>query len=179
MQIKTKNIVILQQHHPTTTTQMKHYRLLTAFLLSFVTISVNAQKARLYTSADGLANSHVHEIMQDGKGFIWISTENGLSRFDGMKFSTFSLDRSKPGTIASNTVRTVFEDSKGIFWVGTSAGLQILDTEYGTFSKINLEDWGVPDSDQHVISVIEISLNGRSRIAAATSGHGIYWSADG
>lgn len=153
---------------------MKHFGLLTAILLSFVTISVNAQKARLYTSADGLANSHVHEIMQDGKGFIWISTENGLSRFDGMKFSTFRLDRSKPGTIASNTVRTVFEDSKGIFWVGTSAGLQILDTEYGTFNKINLEDWGVPDSDQHVISVIEISLNGRSRIAAATSGHGIY-----
>ena len=153
---------------------MKHPRLLVAALILTAAISSQAQTARLYTSADGLANSHIHDIFQDSKGFIWISTENGLSKFDGMKFSTFRHLRSDSNAIASNTVRTVFEDSAGDFWVGTSAGLQIFNTEYSTFTKINLEDWSVPDSDQHITSVLEISLDGRRRIVASTSGHGIY-----
>ena len=153
---------------------MIHLRLLIATLLTFAAVSTGAQTARLYTSADGLANSHVHDIFQDSKGFIWISTENGLSRFDGMKFSTFRYDKTKSNSIASNIVRTVLEDSKGLIWVGTSAGLQIFDTEYNTFSKINLEDWSVPDSDQHISSALEVSIKGNRKIAATSSGHGIY-----
>ena len=153
---------------------MKHFGLLTALMLISVTINTQAQTARLYTSADGLANSHIHDIFQDSKGFIWISTENGLSRFDGMKFTNAGFDRSRSNSIASNTVRTVLEDSNGRFWVGTSAGLQIFDTEYNTFSKINLEDWSVPDSDQHITSILELSHNGGKKILAASSGHGVY-----
>ena len=135
---------------------------------------IYAQTARVYTAAEGLANSHIHDIFQDSKGFIWFSTENGLSRFDGIKFNTFNLDRSTSTSIASNTVRLVLEDSMGKLWVGTSAGLQIFDTEYSTFNKINLEDWSVPDSDQHITAAVEISLEGARKILAATSGHGIY-----
>ena len=153
---------------------MKHTAILIVTLLANITLTVNAQTARLYTSADGLANSHVHDIFQDSKGFIWISTENGLSRFDGMKFTNIRFDRNKQGSIASNTVRTVFEDSKGCLWVGTSAGLQTFDTQHGTFTKINLEDWSVPDSDQHILSIVEFSHNDKRKIAVASSGYGIY-----
>ena len=153
---------------------MKHFKLITVTILSLISISVFAQKARLYTSAEGLANSHIHDIFQDSKGFIWISTENGLSKFDGMKFSTARFDRTKQNPIASNIARTVFEDSNGVLWVGTSAGLQIYDTQYNTFIKINLEDWSVPDSDQHIISIIEITRNGKRQIIASSSGHGLY-----
>lgn len=153
---------------------MKHLKHIIATILTISTIISNAQTARLYTSTDGLANSHVHDIMQDSKGFIWISTENGLSRFDGVKFSNFSFDRSKPNSLASNIVRVVFEDSAGKFWVGTSSGLQTFDSEYSTFTKINLEDWSVPDSDQHIISVLEFSNGDKRTIVATSSGHGIY-----
>ena len=153
---------------------MKHLKLITVTILAFAAITVSAQKARIYTSADGLANSHIHDIFQDSKGFIWISTENGLSKFDGMKFSTLRFDRSKPNSIASNIVRTVFEDSRGTLWVGTSSGLQTFKTQYNSFKKINLEDWSVPDSDQHIISVIELSHEGSKKILATSSGHGIY-----
>ena len=153
---------------------MKHLKHIIAIFLVIGSISAKAQTARLYTSTDGLANSHVHDIMQDSKGFIWISTENGLSRFDGVKFSNFRFDRSKTNSLASNTVRVVFEDSAGKFWVGTSSGLQTFDTEYSTFTKINLEDWSVPDSDQHIISVLEFSDDDKRIIVATSSGHGIY-----
>ena len=153
---------------------MKHLRLLAVTIFVFASITAGAQRARIYTSAQGLANSHIHDIYQDSRGFIWISTENGLSKFDGIKFSTLRHDRSRQSSIASNTVRTVFEDSRGVMWIGTSAGLQTFRTQYNRFRKINLEDWSVPDSDQHIISVIEFRDNEKGKIIATSSGHGIY-----
>lgn len=153
---------------------MIHLRLRTAIIVLFISFTSHAQMARLYTSESGLANSHTHDIFQDSKGFIWISTENGLSRFDGIKFTTFNYDRNNPNSLASNVTRTVFEDSKGRYWIGTSAGLQRFDTDYNSFTKINLEDWSVPESDQHIMSITEMIYEGSSRIVVGTSGHGIY-----
>ena len=170
----TEKTIIFATYNTETSKEMKHIKLLTCILFTFATFNSGAQTARIYTSADGLANSHIHDIFQDSKGFIWFATENGLSRFDGIKFNNATFDRSRTNSIASNTVRTVFEDCMGTFWVGTSAGLQIFDTEHSSFTKINLEDWSVPDSDQHITAVLEIMHNGARKIIAATSGHGIY-----
>ena len=153
---------------------MKHIRLAIVALLAIISLSTEAQTARLFTSAEGLANSHIHDIFQDSKGFMWISTENGLSKFDGMKFSTFRHERQDTTSLASNIVRTVLEDSRGTFWVGTSAGLQVLDTEYCTFTKFNLEDWSIPDSDQHITAILEMTIGGSRKILASSSGHGLY-----
>ena len=65
---------------------MKHIRLAIVALLAILSLSSEAQTARLYTSAEGLANSHIPAIFQDSKGFMWISTANGLSKFHGTKF---------------------------------------------------------------------------------------------
>lgn len=153
---------------------MIHPRFLITLIALSISLTSQAQMARLYTSESGLANSHTHDIFQDSKGFIWISTENGLSRFDGVKFTTFNYDRNNPNSLASNVTCTVFEDSNGTYWVGTSAGLQIFDTDYNSFTKINLEDWSVPKSDQHIMSITEITHDESRKIAVGTSGHGIY-----
>ena len=153
---------------------MKHLKLFAIAILILASTHISAQTSRLYTSAEGLANSHINDIFQDSKGFIWISTENGLSRFDGLKFSTFRSEPSKNDAIVSNTVRTVFEDGNGLLWIGTSAGLQIFETKYGIFSKVNMEDWSAPDSDQHITSITGIEIGGTAKIIAASSGHGIY-----
>lgn len=43
---------------------------------------------KLYTVADGLVQSEVISLHQDMKGFLWIGTKNGISRFDGHTFQT-------------------------------------------------------------------------------------------
>lgn len=43
---------------------------------------------KTYTSQDGLPHSYVYEILQDHKGYLWISTRYGISRFDGQNFVT-------------------------------------------------------------------------------------------
>ena len=62
-------------------------------MLPFFT--VQAQMARLYTTENGLPNSQVNHIYQDSRGFVWISTENGLARFDGRDFRSFRFNRGK------------------------------------------------------------------------------------
>lgn len=153
---------------------MKQAILLVTLAALFITQTASAQMARMYTSASGLENSQIYCIYQDNRGFIWIGTENGLSRFDGMSFSTFRFDRNRPNSIASSLVLDFFQDSRGTYWTGTSSGLQILDQEYSTFTKVDLKDPGLPESDPHISSIIEASSNGSGKIIAASSGHGIY-----
>ena len=154
---------------------MKQIKLiLTALLMIFWAGDTSAQMARLYTSGSGLPNSQIYDIYQDSRGFIWISTENGLARFDGMDFNTFNFDRNNPNSIASDFVLAVIEDSFGTYWVGTSAGLQTFDPEYGSFTKIDLEDPDVPSSDLHISRIMEAKVKGKDMIIAASSGYGIY-----
>ena len=44
-----------------------------------------------YTTDDGLASPEVFYILQDKEGYIWIATDNGISRFNGYEFKNFGL----------------------------------------------------------------------------------------
>lgn len=126
--------------------------------------------ARLYTSEDGLPSSHINHICQTGRGFIIISTEHGLARFDGMDFRTFRNAAEEPRELSSNQVTVTFEDSRGTMWVGTAMGLDTFDYDREAFTKVD-----IPDPALHVCDIREIHPRGGSpRIWVATSRHGIY-----
>lgn len=150
-------------------------RLILLFIsyLAFI-FSANAQTSRIYTSGSGLPSSQITDIYQCRDGFIWISTENGLARFDGMDFSTFHYNRNFPNSLCNDFVLFTFEDSHGTYWVGTSAGLQIFDEAYNSFVKIDLKDDTAPSSNQHVADILQTEHMGEDRIIASTSGHGLY-----
>ena len=70
-------------------------------LLFFVCLEWNAYavidiQSIHITSSDGLANNTIRDIFQDKKGFIWISTTNGLSRYDGHSFITLLPEKDSP-----------------------------------------------------------------------------------
>ena len=68
---------------------------------------------------DGLPVSGVRSIAQTPDGYMWFGTEEGLVRFDGVRFTTFARDdRQRPFTIDSMLV-----DHDGALWLGTTAGL--------------------------------------------------------
>ena len=43
-------------------------------------------------SDDGLSHNIVYDIVQDGKGFMWIATHDGLNRFDGYEFQVYRFN---------------------------------------------------------------------------------------
>ena len=122
--------------------------LLPILALLLAVLPLRGQMARLYTSEYGLPNTLVNDIYQDSRGFVWICTENGLARFDGMDFTTFRFSRDRADVLASNLVLTVFEDSRGVLWVGTSMGLQTFDPDNNSFHHIDLHDPESPGSTQ-------------------------------
>lgn len=65
-----------------------------------------------YTTKNGLASNNCYYLLQDRKGYIWVCTDAGVSRFDGTAFETFTVDDGLP----DNQVLQVREDSKGRIW---------------------------------------------------------------
>lgn len=154
---------------------LKLFRFLTVCILLLAGGRGTAQQVRLYTSEDGLVNSLINSVYQDSRGYIWISTENGLAYFDGMNFSTFHHNRNREGALSSNLVLTVFEDSRHTLWVGSSApelGLQQFDYESNTFRNVPLESSPSISAGMHVSAIAE-SPDGRE-LVVATSGRGLF-----
>src|ERR1019366_5474049 len=54
-----------------------------ALLLAFAALSQAAKlPLKIYTAADGLAHNSVNRIVRDSRGYLWLCTSEGLSRFD-------------------------------------------------------------------------------------------------
>ncbi len=66
---------------------------------------------------EGLSHREVHDVFQDSRGLIWISTRYGLNRFDGHRFTWFTKE--KHG-LSSNQIQQVVEDAQGWLWVFSS-----------------------------------------------------------
>jgi len=66
-----------------------------------------------YSVRQGLVNSNVYAMTQDPTGYIWLGTENGLSRFDGINFKNYTLEKLGLKSYISSMVAT--EDGKIIF----------------------------------------------------------------
>ena len=54
------------------------------------------------TTADGLSQTRVAQIVQDDQGFMWFGTEYGLNRYDGYKFKLFVHDPQRPNSLGGN-----------------------------------------------------------------------------
>ena len=80
-------------------------------------LTESARTVQVWRVVNGLPSDSVTAIIQAHDGFLWIGTDAGLVRFDGVKFTQIAL--------AASTTNTVFyitalcEDVKGDLWIGT------------------------------------------------------------
>lgn len=74
---------------------------------------LNYSLLKSYTKKDGLASNNVYDITQDQSGFIWIATDNGISRFDGTRFYNYKNENS------SNDIIQIFRTKNNILWTNT------------------------------------------------------------
>lgn len=128
------------------------------------------QTQKFYSTDNGLSNSLINQIYQDKRGFVWIATEYGLNRFDGVRFKIYKHEDSNPSSLCHNYVRTLFEDSSGKFYVGTINGLMEYDWTTDSFREIVM----YKDKKQvytHITSFVELHTGD---ILLATSGQGVF-----
>ncbi len=70
---------------------------------------------------NGLPQNTVQALAQTKDGFIWLGTEAGLVRFDGVEFQTY--DRNSVPALPGNDIRCLLATTDGSLWIGTGAGL--------------------------------------------------------
>ncbi|MBI9043720.1 MAG: response regulator [Anaerolineaceae bacterium] len=109
-------------------------------------------------SENELSDVISYDILQDDKGFIWISTEGGLNRFDGYKYKIYKNDPDDPLSLRSGLIWTLFMDSNGNIWAGTSAGLEKYDRNLDGFIHFT-HDPNNPNSlsSDNIVSIYEDS----------------------
>jgi ligand-binding sensor domain-containing protein/signal transduction histidine kinase len=71
---------------------------------------------------EGLSQSSVHVIFQDGMGFLWFGTEDGLNRYDGYTFKTFKPEPDTLNSLSDRWITSIVEDDEGYLWIGTRQG---------------------------------------------------------
>ncbi|MEM1095906.1 MAG: two-component regulator propeller domain-containing protein [Bacteroidota bacterium] len=93
-----------------------------------------------YGLAEGLSHPSVTHIHRDRRGYVWVSTMDGLNRFDGIRFETFYADPSDSTALADNVVHGMVEDEAGILWIGTrNGGLSRYDWRTDTFTTFRAD----------------------------------------
>src|ERR1700734_2452696 len=99
-----------------------------------------AQQGRLsfqhFSMEQGLPSNAVSALLFDHEGYLWTSTRNGLSRYDGYSFTTYKFDPRDPGSLNNNLCIALYEDHQNNIWVGTvEGGLNRFDRKTGKFTN--------------------------------------------
>ena len=90
--------------------------LISALVLCATLVRAQKLAIRSYQVSDGLAHGGVTKIHQDAKGYLWIATNEGLSRFDGYRFTNYG---SREG-LGNTLINDVVSDRQGRLWVATN-----------------------------------------------------------
>jgi ligand-binding sensor domain-containing protein len=92
---------------------------------------------------EGLPQNSLSSIIQTRDGYLWLTTFDGLVRFDGVRFTVF--DKSNIKGLSTNRFTSLYEDRDGTLWAGMGDGGLMLYRD-GVFTFYSTAD-GLPASD--------------------------------
>ena len=102
---------------------MRNIKILLLFSCFLQTLVAQQFEVKLLSDADGLPSSVVYSIDQDQRGFLWMATAYGLSRYDGHTFKNYFVEDG----LVNNLIKRVYVDENGLLWIDTNKGYQTYD----------------------------------------------------
>lgn len=147
---------------------MKKFMLVLSVLAGFYTL-LSGQTGKLFSTDNELSNSLINSLYQDNRNYVWIATEDGLNKFDGVKFTVYRNIKSDSSSLKNDFVHTLYEDTRGRFWVDCVNSLMLFDRQKDNFQEVKIYDKGqllVPD----VTSITELQSG---EVWITISGNGI------
>jgi len=129
---------------------------ITFFYMVFFLFTINTFGQTYYFDyygvKEGLAQSKVYSVVQENQGYLWIGTESGVTKFDGVTFINYTTEEG----LAPGGVKSLFKDSKGYIWMGhKTGGISIVRNDIisihplSEFIKGDVTGF-VEDSDNHI-----------------------------
>ena len=83
--------------------------------------SLGSYGRQAWTHDNGLPQNTVQAITQTRDGFLWVGTEAGLARFDGVEFDSY--DRRSTPALPGDDIRSLVEAADGALWIASGSGL--------------------------------------------------------
>ena len=137
------------------------------FQLLFIASSVlfaNEEKIEfdIKNTKQGLSDNDISYIANDGHGFLWLGTNEGLNRYDGYEFKTYQSNFFDSTALSGNVIWSIFKDSDGDIWVGTDKGIDQYINGLDQFKRYDL--------GSKPVNVIQDETNGSIIIASENTG---------
>ncbi len=95
---------------------------------------------KTYTTKDGLVHNYTKKCLQDSKGFLWIITQHGLSRFDGFNFKNFEHNNADSNSLHVNDIEDIAIDNKDNIWLSYKSGLCFFNQINHQFNIIKVKN---------------------------------------
>ncbi|MBQ7157779.1 MAG: response regulator [Bacteroidaceae bacterium] len=133
---------------------------------------MKAQNVQFFNSKQGLSNTCIYAIYEDSRNNIWITTQNGLNRYDGVKINVYRHDDADEHSLCHDDVVSVFEYDRNHLLVGTGRGMQVYDYATDDFSPVYLLGYEGDTIYPRVIDFYRFKENGKERVMVTFSGYG-------
>ena len=142
-------------------------RLLLLMIVFFGGIVQVVAENTLFYDSKQLTCDLITSICQDKDGFIWIGTDYGLNKFNGIQFTHYYNNPKDSTSLSDNSVKALMLDNEGTLWVGGIGGLQYYVPEENAFRTIKFEE----SSSFHIMCITQLRSG---EIWVGSSGRGIF-----
>ncbi len=140
----------------------------TGYLVALIpTVDPTTYGSKIFRRNEGLPLSSITGIASAHDGFLWIGTQEGLARFDGVSFTVY--DSENTDALVDDFITSLLPMNSGDLWIGTRSGLVLHDSR-GLFRRYGIED-GLPDG-----YIRSLCLGVADDIWVGTYGNGVaFW----
>ena len=111
-------------------------------------------------------------LLQDSQGFLWVGTQDGLNRYDGLRFRVFRHQAEAENSLSGNWINALTADPKGGVWVGSDGGLDLFDPVREIFTPVLFRSKAEVGSGQLVVTAL--AHDGDRVLWIGTRNHGLY-----
>ncbi len=141
---------------------MRHVLLLLLFYIA-TAAAQHSQNVIHYTENEGLAQRYVTQIVQDRQGYVWISTWNGLDRFDGYEFANFKSTSNEDNDIPSDRIMNMRLSADGNIYCLIEDHAFLFDTHSYTFRHLSAE------AEKQILPSLKVSDTPPVRLSGASA----------
>ncbi|GEM_PF-936184 len=118
-------------------------KITTAILVSLLCLNCSAQQQPFFihtTEQNGLSDNRITCFFKDNAGWMWVGTENGLNRFDGVNFKIYKPIPDKKKTLSHSFITAIAQNDDGDIIAATKKGVTRINAANGFTEVINYED---------------------------------------
>jgi diguanylate cyclase (GGDEF)-like protein len=141
---------------------------------AFANILLNDSNSTIHfnniSAENGLPHQSINSISQDKMGFIWIATQDGLTRYDGKNFKNYSHSPGVETSLGNNWVWDLLVDSEGRLWAASDGGFHLYIPEVDGFTNFSV-DKNINGVDGSSYVSITEAPNGNILFASQFSGY--------